>query len=73
MTAPPEDRSKEEAVSVCEHCAAGWVFEDAQKWERARQFDSDYYGPIERGEWRLEKCVVRHGYHYVGRKYMEAL
>lgn len=36
-----------------------------QEWEQSRQFDSDHYGPVERGEVRLVPCQTRHAYHIV--------
>ena len=52
-------------MSACPHCDVGLIREDVMRWERSRSFDHDYYGPVDRGEVSLVRCMLSHSYHYV--------
>lgn len=49
----------------CAYCAAGVGLYGAYEWERAKQFDSDYYKPLEDGTAKLIRCPLRLAYHWV--------
>lgn len=49
----------------CEYCGKGLSFMGADEWALGKQYDSEYYIPIEAGVVVLVPCPLQFGYHMV--------